>query len=217
MNYKRIYDELISRGVNRGWTKKSAPVYVESHHIIPRSKGGSNHKDNLVILTAKEHFIAHHLLWKIHRDRSTFFALWAMMHDTRNNRIYFRDIPKSRENAAKFIVRRGEDHPLYGVGHSKESRLKMSKSHMGKSLTIETRMKMSDSRKGNTLQSKGVYYTPNGVGRSLRELALLNKCSTTTIQERCKRRPDDIIVSKKFPPEMIGKTFRELGWYYVPD
>lgn len=217
MNYIRIYNELISRGVNRGWTKKSAPVYVESHHIIPKSKGGSNRKDNLVILTAKEHFVAHHLLWKIHRDRSTFFALWAMMHDKRNNRVYFPDIPKTREIAASFISRKGEDHHLYGIGHTLESRLKMSKSHTGKKLTDVTKSKMSASRKGNTLQSKGVYCTPNGNSRSLTELALLNKCSTTTIQERCKRRPDVVITSKKFPPEMIGKTFRELGWYYIPD
>ena len=39
--------------------------YIESHHIIPRSLGGSNKKDNLVDLTAKEHFICHRLLTKM--------------------------------------------------------------------------------------------------------------------------------------------------------
>ena len=36
--------------------------YIERHHIIPKSLGGSDKTDNLVKLTAKEHFICHRLL-----------------------------------------------------------------------------------------------------------------------------------------------------------
>lgn len=39
--------------------------YTESHHIIPKSLGGSNEKENLVKLTPKQHYIAHRLLTKI--------------------------------------------------------------------------------------------------------------------------------------------------------
>lgn len=38
--------------------------YTENHHIIPKSCGGDNSKNNLVALTAKEHFICHLLLTK---------------------------------------------------------------------------------------------------------------------------------------------------------
>jgi len=38
--------------------------YTEKHHIIPKSCGGTNSKDNLVALSAKEHFICHLLLTK---------------------------------------------------------------------------------------------------------------------------------------------------------
>ena len=38
--------------------------YCERHHFIPRCMGGGNEAWNLVYLTAKEHFVAHHLLWK---------------------------------------------------------------------------------------------------------------------------------------------------------
>ena len=43
---------------------KKRPIkgYVERHHIIPKCLGGHNKKDNIVPLTAKEHFIVHHLL-----------------------------------------------------------------------------------------------------------------------------------------------------------
>ena len=37
-------------------------------HIIPKSIGGSNKKDNLVLLTPREHYICHKLLIKIYKE-----------------------------------------------------------------------------------------------------------------------------------------------------
>jgi hypothetical protein len=42
--------------VNRALSRVVGDMYVEKHHIIPKSLGGSNDKSNLVKLTAKEHF-----------------------------------------------------------------------------------------------------------------------------------------------------------------
>lgn len=36
--------------------------YTEVHHIIPRCVGGSNDSDNLIRLTARQHFVAHWML-----------------------------------------------------------------------------------------------------------------------------------------------------------
>lgn len=44
--------------------KTNVNSYFEKHHIIPRSLGGSNKSDNIVLLTAKEHYVVHHLLTK---------------------------------------------------------------------------------------------------------------------------------------------------------
>lgn len=41
-------------------------AYREVHHIIPKSLNGSNDRDNLVALSAREHFICHYLLTKIY-------------------------------------------------------------------------------------------------------------------------------------------------------
>lgn len=38
--------------------------YCEVHHIVPKSLGGTNEKSNLVSLTARQHYIAHWMLWK---------------------------------------------------------------------------------------------------------------------------------------------------------
>jgi hypothetical protein len=61
MNYERIYSQIIERAKNR-----ILDGYVEIHHIIPRCIGGTDQSTNLVNLTAREHFIAHWLLSRIH-------------------------------------------------------------------------------------------------------------------------------------------------------
>lgn len=67
--YQRTYDSLIEKRRKFPLTKdKNDPnyVYCETHHIVPKCIGGTNEKENLVNLTAREHFIAHKLLLKIY-------------------------------------------------------------------------------------------------------------------------------------------------------
>ena len=64
MNYQSIYNRLIETRKSRILIKD---VYYEKHHILPKSMGGENSIDNLVHLTAREHFLAHWLLWRIHK------------------------------------------------------------------------------------------------------------------------------------------------------
>jgi len=61
--YHHHYHALIENARDR---ILPSDTYKESHHIIPRSLGGSDDKNNLVDLTAREHYIAHLLLSKIH-------------------------------------------------------------------------------------------------------------------------------------------------------
>lgn len=78
MNYQRIYDQIIDRA-NKESRKKSNGIYYEKHHILPRCLGGSNQKENLILLTGREHLIAHRLLTRIHPGNSKLaFAFWGM-------------------------------------------------------------------------------------------------------------------------------------------
>lgn len=63
MNYKQIYDNLISR--HKLQPADSFTTLVEQHHIVPKCMGGTNELENLVKLTPREHFIAHKLLRRI--------------------------------------------------------------------------------------------------------------------------------------------------------
>jgi hypothetical protein len=71
MNYQWHYDRLISTRKER---IREESVYYENHHVIMKSMGGTDEESNIVFLTPREHFLAHWLLWRIHRNRQTAFA-----------------------------------------------------------------------------------------------------------------------------------------------
>lgn len=78
MNYSKIYKDLVRKSTNSKRTKSST-TYYESHHILPKSLGGSNNKSNLVLLTSREHFVAHKLLTKMYPESWEMkFALFMM-------------------------------------------------------------------------------------------------------------------------------------------
>ena len=76
--YTKWYYNIIASAKNR--TLPSG-IYTESHHIIPKSLGGNNSKNNLAILTAKEHFVCHTLLVKMvtqEHKKKMIYAFWRM-------------------------------------------------------------------------------------------------------------------------------------------
>lgn len=74
MNYKKLYDSLILDAQ----LNPKADLYKENHHIIPTCLGGSNDTSNIVALTARQHFLAHWLLYKIHKTSKLVHA-WNNM------------------------------------------------------------------------------------------------------------------------------------------
>jgi len=76
--YTRWYYAIINKAKSR-----ITEEYTERHHIIPRSLGGGNNKDNIVRLTVREHYIAHHLLIKMLEGgarNKMINAFWYMSH-----------------------------------------------------------------------------------------------------------------------------------------
>ena len=74
MNYMKVYNSLIEKCKLRN----EVFGYTEIHHIVPRSFGGGDELDNLVILTGREHFIAHRLLAKIYPNSGMVHAIFKM-------------------------------------------------------------------------------------------------------------------------------------------
>lgn len=72
--YSKLYFTIINNSKNR-----LIQDYSERHHIVPQSLGGSNHYENLVDLTAREHFICHWLLIKMTEGEDRSKMLYALM------------------------------------------------------------------------------------------------------------------------------------------
>ena len=66
MNHLKIYEDIIKRAQNENRQRVSSTnkdhQYYEEHHILPRCLGGLDVKENLVLLTLREHFLCHKLL-----------------------------------------------------------------------------------------------------------------------------------------------------------
>jgi hypothetical protein len=157
MNYERIYNAIISksRSENR---KRDKGIYYEGHHIIPKCLGGEgissyrNHP-NIILLTAKEHYICHRLLCEIYPNNNKLrIALWAMINGLGNSkkryipsgRIYAIIKEESIEKMSKEKLGKVRGH------HSEETKKKMSEAQKGKLKSIhseETKKKMSEAHK----------------------------------------------------------------------
>ncbi|WCZ66326.1 homing endonuclease [Yersinia phage MHG19] len=168
MNYKLIYDKLIQRGRTRGLNKSAFNYYTETHHIVPKSLGGSNSKSNLVLLTGREHFIAHLLLSKISNTPKMHYALWLMcICNNPEFKVHSRFYESARKIHAANISAalkgktrttehrvnlsnslKGRASPTQGKTLSSETKDKISAALTGKVQSKETRKARSDKQKG---------------------------------------------------------------------
>ena len=97
MDYNRIYNTIIERAKNR-----ELGGYVERHHIVPRCMGGEDTTNNIVELTAREHYIVHKLLVEIYpKHRKLVYALWGMSNQlsSPNNKRAYRISSREYERA----------------------------------------------------------------------------------------------------------------------
>jgi len=131
--------------------------YIEKHHIIPKSLGGNNEPENLVCLTAKEHFICHLLLPKMtngDQKRKMVYAAWRMAVQRRPDQDRYRVSSKvyemikiQRSIYLKTLI--GPLNPNFGnrTGRTSED------------FTPEWRAKLSAARKGQSSWNKGISRT----------------------------------------------------------
>ena len=159
MNYQKIHDSIIERAKLRNL---EAGVYYEKHHILARSVGGGNDAENLVLLTAKEHFIAHKLLCEIHpKNYSLIHAYWMMSNVKYEHRTY---TVSSKEYERLKTLRSGilsetmsgENNPFFGKIHTDESRKKIGENNdYSFTQTEEYKKKQSEKMKGRPSPNKG--------------------------------------------------------------
>ena len=173
MIYREVYNRLIDKAKKRN----CGDGYYETHHIIPRSEGGSNSKDNLVRLTPKEHFVAHKLLFLDNpNSMERISTMWLMSneHKIQSGRVY--------EQVRKSFLTK-----VMGRPKTQQHKNKISQAHLGKSKSKEHVENMKASlpdRNGkmNPNYGKGKSIIGDGVEyKNAREAALATNTSPQNI------------------------------------
>lgn len=137
--YSKVYYRIVKRARTR-----RLEGYYEVHHIIPKSLGGSDEVDNLVKLTAREHFICHRLLTKMttgSMKKKMIYAAFLMMYGRGSREFVIRSRTYSQLCEAINTARKGTKHSL-------ETKEKIGKGNRGKIRTQETKDKQSKAARG---------------------------------------------------------------------
>lgn len=151
MNHKKVHNLIIERAKNR-----VLEGYGEVHHIIPKCMGGDDSEDNLVKLTAKEHFIIHKLLVEIYpKNNKLHYAAWLMCKLKKGYRVGAREYQRYKENVKlsddhKESIKRGMVHATnldYWKGKklTNTHKANISASMVGKVRTLQHRLNQSKS------------------------------------------------------------------------
>jgi hypothetical protein len=170
MNYLKVYCNLIRKAENR----TPPEGYTEKHHTFPVSIFGKNKR--IVVLTAREHYIAHALLERIcmkrygPKDQKTIkmtYAFWVM------------------NTADKYGTRYKNSH-IYSC-----LRERYVSNKKGFKMSEEARKKMSKSKRGRKLSKKEVERVRNlcikhnigGYERTEKHILRLKECNKVYVYE----------------------------------
>lgn len=197
--YYKVYNQIISRAQSE--RRVRGERYYESHHILPKCVGGLDIKSNLVLLTAKEHFICHHLLTKITHSELLKYAFWSMCNQSNKhqNRTYkitsrvyenaklnFSKLQSSKlmgvkpkytmtpEHKQKLRNRMKLNNPMFDPQVASKASIRAKRQMLinNPMCNRESRIKCSKSKMGlNNPNSIGLYHTPWGVYESAKSAA----------------------------------------------
>ena len=176
--YTTIYLNIVHNALCRD----SAGLFTEKHHIIPRCLGGRDTTDNLVSVTAREHYILHLLLIRMTVGQTKFkminAAWWMCNPGKKIGRTYsipsrlYESVRRANQERAR-ISRQLHSH-LY---ETDEYRAKIStslkrighnhKTFLGKTHTEEAKKKISQANKGRGIgiqnSQYGTFWITNGI------------------------------------------------------
>ena len=179
MDYLKIYNGLIEKRKKEVLSEENCD-YFEVHHIKPRSIYPDlvNDKENLIALTPKEHYFAHHLLKEIYKKQygddsdeywKLFNAFWLMSHAKRYTFIsaqryealrkeindFWSDKNKTKEIRLKMSkAKKGKPSPKKGIPLSEEHKEKLRLINLGKKHSPETIEKIRQANVGKQLSEE---------------------------------------------------------------
>lgn len=182
--YEKWYQNIVSTAKQR-----TRIGYTETHHILPHSLGGEDNEDNLVKLTAREHFVCHWLLTKIYTGEARGKMINAMYmmraespHQKRyESKITSRIYESLREEYSQYIsnLNTGRIQPP-------EEKAKQLAAQVGRKrapFSEEWKAKLSIAKSGKNNNRYGVEVSEETRAKQ-REKAIGRKQSAETIQKK---------------------------------
>jgi len=166
--YGKLYLSIINnaQNENRKKLKKSEDeyIYFENHHILPESMFPEygdlrSNKWNSILLTAREHFICHILIWKHYKSISYTYGERKMSkairrmngsgkYNSKHYETYNLNLSHSEETKNKMRkVKAGVGNPMYNQIHSDCTKKQMSDSAKNREIHPCLGKKHSEERK----------------------------------------------------------------------
>jgi hypothetical protein len=146
--YNQWYYSIIENARSR-----TLSGYKERHHIVPQSLGGPDTKENLVDITAREHFVCHWLLIKMHTGEARAKMMYALNGMKRTN--------KDQERYETAITSRVYQKLKEEFGKTHSAFMKGQKAHnKGKPMSEEQKAKIRATKAANPYK-----YTPEQIAK----------------------------------------------------
>lgn len=152
--YFKIYSSIINKNYFNSNSGKSKLNYAEKHHIFPScicTEYEKKDNENIVMLTAKEHFIVHRLLTKFITEKKILnkmhFAVFCMTRKDKKQERY-KTTSRTYEylKANISIAKKGNPAPNKGIPMKEEQKEKLRKPK-----SEECKKKISESKKGKKI------------------------------------------------------------------
>ncbi len=193
--YKKIYDQIIEHALEANRSKKQG--YFEEHHIQPKSLGGSNLKENRVLLTAREHFICHKCLVRFLSGSDQVKMVHALM------RLI---------NGKTGLVITNRDYEVIRKAHAAA----VSKQMKGRNVSEEAKLNMSIAQKKRFETEPGVFTGRTHIPATKERMSQKQRGSNNPQFGKSRTTEDKIKISKKLKghkksPETVEK-FRARTW-----
>lgn len=141
MDYGRIYREFIA---DRRAREADLTGYFERHHVVPKSRGGTDDPENIIRLTAEDHFFAHLLLAKIHGG-----GMWLAVQRMRSGRVSG-DRPWVRGRYMYAVARKRMAAHLSGLFSGQPGMRGSDNGHHDGTLRLWTNLDTGETRRSTT-------------------------------------------------------------------
>lgn len=191
MNYRHIYMAIIShaqseqklglrpKSKSQKRTSKFKDLYFEFHHVLPKSLFPlwETKKNNIVALTAREHFFCHQLLTKIYPSFAMQMALFRLANDGKHI-VSSREYELLKVKFAEMQSKRKQGHIPWNKGKTgvySDEQLKKFSEARKQATTSETIKKIKEARAKQDMSWRHNWHPSDEARQKMRESHLGKK------------------------------------------